>query len=111
MDAGKLHEAVSFREYTPTADGYGGQSLAWSEHYACRAQFIYHRGGEALEGDRLNGQATYKVKVRSCADARAITQEMRMVDTRRGVTYNIREVDAVTDRHWVYIVVEQGVVS
>lgn len=106
-----LFEEVAFDSYTGAADGYGGQTLTWSEHYACRAEFKYLRGGEQMEADTLSGLATYKVKIRSCTEARAITQDMRMRDTRRGVTYNIREVDAVSDRAWVYLVAQQGVAT
>lgn len=109
MTGGRLVESVAFDSPTVSADGSGGQETTWTEQYACRAEFRYMRGGEAVEASRLSGNPVYKVKVRSCDDAEAITTDWRMRDVRRSVTYNIREVDAVTDRAWVWLIVEGGV--
>lgn len=117
---GLLNESVAFDAPVYTPDGSGGQSRTWAEQWACRAQFIYSRGSEVVDAARLSGRATYKVKARLCDEARAITTEWRMRDVRRaplsgvgsdtlpGTRYNIREVDAITDRRWVYLVVEAG---
>lgn len=107
--SGELVESVAFDSPTVSADGYGGQETTWTEEYACRAEFIYRRGSEAVEAARLSGRPVYKVKVRSCADARSITTDWRMRDVRRSVTYNVREVDAISDRAFVWIVIEGGV--
>ena len=57
----------------------------------------------------MQGRAIYKVKVRSSTKSRSITTDYRMRDVRRGTEYQIREVDPITDRAWVYLVVESGV--
>ena len=106
MQGGKLHEAVAFDENTGTTDAFGGQSEAWTERHACRAQFLYGKGDDAVQAGREAGRKTYKVKVRSCQATRAITEDYRMRDTRRSTAWNIVEVDAITQRSWVYIVVE-----
>lgn len=111
MTAGGMHEDVAFDAPTVSADGYGGQETTWTEAYTCRAEFIYSRGSEAVDAARLSGRSIYKIKIRSCADARSITTDYRMRDVRRSVTYNIREVDAVTDRRFIYIVAESGVAA
>lgn len=102
-------EAVAFDTPTASVDAYGGVEDGWTEQFSARAEFIYQRGREAEQAGHLTGTATFKVKLRSSAASRAVTTEYRMRDTRRSVSYNVREVDAVTDRHWVWIVVENGV--
>jgi len=109
MRAGALTERVAFDAPTTAADGFGGQEVGWAEQFQRRAQFVYQRGDEAVEAARLAGRSIYKIRVRSSADTRGITTDWRMRDVRRGTTYNIREVDAVTDRAWVHLVVEGGV--
>ena len=47
--------------------------------------------------------------MRQCAQAREISADWRMRDLRRGAEYNVREVDAITDRAWIFLVVESGV--
>lgn len=111
MDAGKLRERVAFDRAETTPDEAGGFRKTWAEHYACAAQVIYHRGGEEEQAARLAGARLYKVRIRSCAEARAVTTNGRMRDLRRGEVYNIREVDPVSDRAWVYIVAESGVAT
>lgn len=110
--AAHLRERVAFDRPTRTPDGYGGQVGGWSvapESHECRAELIYSRGSETVEAARLAGRSVYKVRIRQCAAAREITSNWRMRDLRRGVRYNVREVDAVTDRAWVFLVVESGV--
>tara|TARA_R110002049_G_scaffold23545_10_gene83651 strand:- start:39849 stop:40196 length:348 start_codon:yes stop_codon:yes gene_type:complete len=110
--AGSLTQSVCFDAPVAAPDGRGGIETTWGtddDAYKCRAEFIYSRGSEAVDAARLQGRAIYKVKIRSSAAARAITPDWRMRDRRRNATYNIREVDAITDRAWIYIVVEGGV--
>lgn len=104
--AGPLTEAVAFDEPTGSTDAFGGQSIGWTEHHACRAQWVYGKGDEVLQAARNAGRKVYKVKVRSSVKTRAITEEYRMRDTRRSTVWNITEVDAITDRAWVYLSVE-----
>ncbi len=108
---GRLIEAVAFDEPVSDSTGDGGTVDGYEEKYACRAGFIYSRGSEAVDAARLEGRAIYKVKIRSSAAARAIRPDWQMRDTRRSVDYNIRGIDAITDRHWIYIVVESGVAT
>lgn len=107
-----LRERVAFDRPTLSPDGYGGRVSGWSEapaSHECRAELIYLRGGEAVEAARLAGRSVYKVRVRQCAQAREISADWRMRDLRRGAEYNVREVDAITDRAWIFLVVESGV--
>tara|TARA_R110002124_G_scaffold51390_5_gene148746 strand:- start:26530 stop:26862 length:333 start_codon:yes stop_codon:yes gene_type:complete len=108
---GRLFEAVAFDEPATVSVGDGGTVDGYEEKYACRAEFIYSRGSEVVDAARLEGRAIYKVKIRSSAAARAIRTDWQMRDTRRSVTYNIREIDAISDRQWIFIVVESGVAT
>lgn len=109
MSAGALRERVAFD--APAHDGDGVQD-GWADAAdatECSAAFVYQRGSEAVDAARLSGRAIYKLRIRQCAAARAITTDWRMRDLRRGTAYQVREVDGITDQRWVYIVVESGV--
>lgn len=109
MQAGQLIEKVSFKSPAASNDGYGGTTDGWVDRFTDRAQFIYAGGGESLQAARLEGRSVMKVKIRSHTQSRMITQDWMMVDERRGAIYNIREIDAETDRAWIYMLVERGV--
>ena len=111
MGAGGYFAAVAFDAPSGTADAFGGKSVSWSQVYATRAQFIFQSGDEAVQAARLAGRQILKVKIRSCSDARSITTDHRMRDTRRGDVYNIVNVDAITDRANVWMQVEGPVVT
>lgn len=102
-------ETVAFDSPTPAANAYGRAETGWTEVFWSRAEFIYERGREAERAGHLTGSAVFKVKLRSCANARALTTDYRMRDVNNGVAYNVREVDAISDRRFVWIVVESGV--
>lgn len=106
---GGLIEAVAFDSPTGSGDVYGGAVGGWTAQFTDRADFFYERGREADQAGHVTGTASFKVKLRSHAASRAITTEYRMRDTRRSVSYNVREVDAISDRHWVWLRVESGV--
>ncbi|RBO54062.1 head-tail adaptor protein [Rhodovulum sp. BSW8] len=101
-----LTEAVAFDRPSGVPDGYGGTTIEWVEAFACHAEFTYAKGDETVQAARLAGRGSYKVKINSSSQSRRITTDWRMRDTRRGQEWNIREVDAITDRAWVWLVVE-----
>jgi len=109
LSAGTLSERAAFDELVLTDDAHGGQERGWVERHVCAAEFRYQRGAEAEVAGTLTGTARFKVKIRSCAVARQITPEWRMRDARSGVMFNIREVDAISDRSFVWIIVDGGV--
>ena len=110
MSAGALKDRVRIDKPVMTDDGKGGQTRTWAEELTCWSAWIYSRGSEAVDAARLQGRAVYKVKLRSSPDARKVTTEHSLVDLRdAGIRWQIREVDALTDRAWVYLVVERGV--
>ena len=116
---GKLRDRVAFDSPTESPDGSGGVETGWHHAFTRPGEFIYQRGSEAVDAARAQGRAAYKLRVRSSAKTREITTAWRVRDVLRqefndqgdcvaGV-YNIREVDTVTDRAWVYLVIESGV--
>lgn len=110
MTSGRhLTERFAFDSPTTDPDGSGGNEIGWAEQFSRAAQVIYSRGNESVEAARLAGRSIYKVKLRSDSGTRTITTDWRARDVRRNVFYNIREADAITDRAWVYLVVEAGV--
>lgn len=114
-----MRDRVAFDAPSTLKDVSGGHVRSWDLRHECSAGFIYSRGSEAVQAARLEGRSIYKIKIRSCEAARAIQSDWRMRDLRRGdqsdplpgTRYNIREVDAISDRRWVYLVVESGVAT
>jgi len=109
--AGDLRHRVAFDRREREKDDSGNWVQKFIEQFQRRAAFIYAGGGETVMAARLEGRGVLKVRIRSCQATRTITQDWQMRDTRLGTVYAIKEVDAVTDRQWVYLVVERGVAS
>jgi head-tail adaptor len=111
MQAGQLIEKVSIQKPAQSIDNFGGVQDGWEDQFECRAEFIYAGGGETLQAARLEGRGVLKIRIRSFTRSRQIEQDWRLLDARRNTVYNIREVDSVTDRRWVYILAERGVAT
>ena len=107
--AGDLRHRVAFERREKISDGAGNTQGQFVEQFQRRAAFLYAGGGESVMAARLEGRGVLKVRVRACAQTRLVTQDWQMRDARAGVAYAIREVDGVTDRQWVYLVVERGI--
>ncbi|TKT78420.1 head-tail adaptor protein [Aquamicrobium sp. LC103] len=106
--AGDLRHRVAFDKRGRVNDGAGNWQSGFVGQFTRRAAFIYAGGGESVMAARLEGRGVLKVRVRSCSLTRTIKQDWRMRDARTGTAYSIKEVDAETDRQWVYLVVERG---
>lgn len=104
--AGALQERVAFDAPNGTTDAFGGATEGWTPGDPVSAKWVYGKGDESVQAAREAGRKAYKIKVRSSEATRAVTEDYRMRDTRRGTVWNITEVDAITDRAWIYIVVE-----
>lgn len=105
----RLFEAVAFDIPTPQSDGQGGMEEGWTQGHACRANFLYLRGGETVQAARLEGRQPVVVTIRSCEAARQITPEWRMRDMRRHDVYNIRSIVPSDDRMYFELTCEKGV--
>lgn len=107
--AGQLRERVAFDAPVVDADGIQTGWAAPGVATERWAEFIYQRGSESVDAARLSGKAIYKLRLHQSSAARGISTDWRMRDLRRGTEYQVREVDAISDRRWIYIVVESGV--
>lgn len=110
--AGGRREKVTFDPPLETDDAHGGTETGWNEAAGITrwCQLVYKSGSEGLEAARPSGRAIYKLRVRSSAATRAITTDWRARIVRRGIEFNIREVDPLDPaRRHVWIEVESGV--
>lgn len=121
--AGDLTSRLAFDSPSGADDGFGGTTVGWAEEFQRSAKIIYQSGNEAVQAARLAGRSIYKVKLRNDSGTRQITTSWRARDVRHGLPsgvtgdtlpgarYNITEVDALTDRAWVWLVIEGDVTA
>lgn len=109
--AGDLFHRVAFdkREEIDRGDGvFVGQ---WVEQFQVRAGFVHLRGGESIMADRLQGQHTQVIFVRSSSQTREVDTDWRVRDARTGTEFNIRDVTPTNDRQWLDFLCQSGVAS
>ena len=111
IGAGDLRHRVAFDKRTAVDDGHGNTISDFAEQFSCRAAFRHRGGSEAVLAARLEGRQILGVYVRSSENTRQIGADWRMRDVRTGTVYDIDAVDSVTDRQWVYLIVESGQVA
>lgn len=111
MDTNSLEHSAAFDRRIEIDDGYGNTVGSWQEQFKRRISFLYAGGGETVMAARLEGRGILKCRVVADSSTRTIFHDWRMRDVRRGTVYAIKEVDAVTDRFWIYLVVEHGVAA
>ena len=109
MKARKLDHRVAFDREVLVPDGRGGQNRTWQELTTCWAEFRYQRGKEAMAPGALTGSATWKVRVRASSQLLNLTTACRMRDVRQGISFNIREIDPISDPGNIWLSVESGV--
>lgn len=114
LGAGDLYYKVDCQKEVPGVDeldhevpGAGG----WVTQFTVRAAYRHLRGGEDVMAGRLQGQHTQIITVRASSQTRQITPEWRLVDTRDGAVFNVRDVTAETDRMWISLLCERGVAT
>lgn len=115
---GALRDRFGFDSPTKAPDGAGGVEDGWNRQFSRWGELIYRRGSEVIEAARLQGSTIYKLRVRSDPETRKITADWRCIDLNRQETngqgdytagaYNIREVDAASDRAWIFLMIENG---
>lgn len=66
-------------------------------------------GRETVRAGALSASAKYLVRVRRNQKTKAIRESWRMRDIAAGIVYQIREVDGMTDRAYIWFAVESGV--
>ncbi|NMG39890.1 head-tail adaptor protein [Chelativorans sp. ZYF759] len=121
MGAGELRHRLAFDRREAVDDGYGNTvGEQWVEQFDRAAGLTYERGNEAVMAARLEGRSIIRVKLRKDSQTCAITTDWRARDVRSGewtnddpsvwtgTVYAISDVDAVTDRKWVWLRIEEG---
>ena len=116
MAAGKLRDRVALDAPQGAPDAFGGTSKVMTEQFVTYANVIHVSGDEAISAARLAGRAVYKVKLRSNTLTQGIGTGWRMRHLRLGPQngdfpgrpYDIKSVDTITDRAWVWMTVEAG---
>ena len=113
--AGDLDHRVAFdKRETGNPDSpadYGNTQTDFVEQFQRRAAFKYAGGSESIVAARLEGRGVIKVRVRRDSLTKTIEPDWQMRDVNTGTVYAIRDVDHVTDRDWVWLVVERGVAT
>lgn len=122
MNSIDLQYRVAFDAPEVVPDGYGGTEIGWDTDAAveARAHFRFLRGGETVQGARLEGRQPVVVTIPNSAAARAITSAWRMRDMRAGTiasggqwdgpAFQVRVAPVLSDdRRWLEILVESGV--
>jgi SPP1 family predicted phage head-tail adaptor len=107
--AGLLAESVAFDKRTDEVDDSGNYVGAWVEQFATRAQFIWLRGGEAVNAERLQSRQPLIVRIRKSAAALLVDADYRIRNMRTGHEYQIRTVTPDVSRGMVDIMAEAGV--
>ena len=104
---GRMKDALAFDKRSTIKDAFGGESEIYTEQFSQACELIHMSGSESVDSARLAGREVYKARLRSSEQLRAVTSAGWQVrDTRRGKTYNITSIDAVTDRAQVWIILE-----
>lgn len=105
---GPMRERLAFDPVKSENDGYGNVENGFdvTASIVRQGEVVYRRGGEAVEDGRRTGTGTYKVRIANSPATAAITTDWRMRNLRTGLSYDLIEVDSLSDRAWVWMVAE-----
>jgi len=104
---GKMRERVTLQQESNTADGYGGQVLAWSDVATVWAKVEPLSGREQIEADKLQGVVNTRITIRYRSD---VVPGMRL--TWNSKNYNIRAVICEEERdRFLQLTCEVGVAT
>jgi|688.fasta_scaffold171439_2 SPP1 family predicted phage head-tail adaptor len=104
---GKMRERVTLQQESNTADGYGGQVLAWSDVATVWAKVEPLSGREQIEADKLQGVVNTRITIRYCSD---VVPGMRLVWN--SINFNIRAVICEEERdRFLQLTCERGVAT
>lgn len=110
MRAGLLRDRVTFQSEAESADGAGGNTIAWTDRFIVWGQVVEERGRERVEAGRLAAPFGAVLRVRSSTNARLVTPEWRC--TIAGVAWNIRSIGNPDRRgKMLEMVIERGVAT
>ena len=107
--AGLLAERIAFDQRAYEEDEYGNYVAEWVEQFTTRAQFIWLRGGEAVNAERLQSRQPLIVRIRKSQAAMLVDADYRIRNLRTGHEYQIRTVTPDVSRGMIDIMAEAGV--
>lgn len=110
--AGDLSWRIRFERPVSGDDGGGGVHDGFEPAFTVWAGMFNAGGSEAVQAARLEGRNLVRVRIRASGQTREITTDWRLIDTRSGDVWNIREVDPISEaRAFVLLRCEKGVAS
>jgi head-tail adaptor len=107
--AGQLKDRMSFQSREPASDAYGNRVGDFIERFQEAAKLVNLRGGETITAARLSAKSVVLMQVRASQQTAGITPDWRVVDTRRGTVYNVREIHLDRTNALFEIMIETGV--
>lgn len=109
MEAGRLDRRLSFYRRVEQDDGAGNTVSDWVLQFSQQGNRKFLRGGESVMAARLESRQPVILTVRASTQARAVTNDWRVVD-RDGTVYNVRENPKESDdRGFLELLAESGV--
>lgn len=110
--AGGLYYRIDCQKREAIDDGMGNEiSGPWTTIFSTRAAYRHLRGGEAVMASRLQNKHPMIITVRRSSDTMQITADWRVVDSRDGKIYAVRDITPENDRQFVSLLVESGVAT
>jgi head-tail adaptor len=108
--AGQLDQLVAFDKRAMVDDGYGNIVAGdWEEQFRHPAEFFHAHASETVMAARLESHAVVIMRVRTCADTKQIAVDWQARDVRRGIAYNIRDVQQDKSRAIFDLLAESNV--
>lgn len=109
--ASKLYFRIHCQRRVERDDGYGNTVAEFATQFTVRAAYRHLRGGETVMASRLENRHPVLITVRASSQTRLINSDWRLVDTRDGSEWAIRDVTAETDRQFITFLCERGVAA
>lgn len=102
----KLTERLHFQ--SPNPDAQGSQD-GWNEGFTTAGGYDRLRGGEQVQGRRLEGVKPTIITIRNHSNSQTIGTDWKVTDRRTGEVFNIRSIERTPDRGHFEILAESGV--
>lgn len=109
--AGQMKDLMSFQSREGAKDGYGNRITVFVERFQDYAKITNLRGGESVTAARLDSKNVCLLQARSSQQMATVTNDWRVVDVRRGVEYNIREIHQDRSTAIYEMMIETGVAT
>lgn len=112
VTAQDLRYRVHCQKRGEVEDGHGNTvSGDFATVFTVRAAYRHARGGEAVMAARLENRHPVFITVRRSSDTMQITADWRLLDSRDGTVWAVRDVTHETDRQWITLLCEGGVAA